>query len=138
MNSRILLLVLSASFLFSSCKKDETAIVLEPGSNLKEISSLATFESEIKTGVSMMYFHATWCSICNTQKPKIEATANDPELKAFKFGIVDKDKHTDIATKFNISGQPVTVFFKDGVEKQRLSGGGHSPQKLKDILLSIK
>ncbi|MCU0337357.1 MAG: thioredoxin domain-containing protein [Sediminibacterium sp.] len=54
-----------------------------------------------------------------------------------KFGIVDKDKHADIATKFNISGQPVTVFFKDGVEKQRLSGGGHSPQKLKDILKSI-
>jgi hypothetical protein len=63
----------------------------------------------------------------------IEATANDAELKAFKFGIVDKDKHSDIASKFNISGQPV----KDGVEKQRLSGGGHSAQKLKDILKSI-
>jgi thioredoxin 1 len=138
MNTRILILVLSVSFLFSSCKKDEAPIVLEPGSNLKEITSLASFESEIKTGVSMMYFHATWCSICNSQKPNIEATANNADLKAFKFGIVDKDKHTEIATKFNISGQPVTVFFKDGVEKQRLLGGGHSVQKLKDILLSIK
>lgn len=137
MISRMLLLVVSVSFLFASCKKDESPIILEPGSNLKEITSLSSFESEIKTGVSMMYFHATWCSICNAQKPNIEATANDAELKAFKFGIVDKDKHSDIATKFKISGQPVTVFFKDGVEKQRLSGGGHSPQKLKDILKSI-
>jgi thioredoxin 1 len=132
-----LLVVLFAFLLISSCKKDD--VIETPGlsSDLKNVTSLVEYENGIKSGVSMMFFHATWCSICKAQRPAVESVVKETELTAVNFGQVDTDKNNDILNKYDIQGQPVIVIYKDGVEKNRLAGSGHSQQKISEILKAL-
>jgi thioredoxin 1 len=132
-----LLVIVFAFLLVSSCKKDE--VVETPGlsTDLKNVSSLVEYENGIKSGVSLMFFHATWCSICKAQRPAVENVVKEVELKAVNFGQVDTDKNNDILNKYDIQGQPIIVIYKDGVEKNRLAGSGHSQQKISEILKAL-
>lgn len=120
-------------FIFTSCKKDEDL----SQSNLTIIDTQDVFEQEIKSGVSLVFFHATWCSICKTQRPAVEEASKDNSLDFVKFLQIDTDKNRDITKKYEVPGQPVILFMKDGQEKQRLAGSGHSQKKIKDILISL-
>lgn len=124
------------SFLvFVSCdKSDDNQSVV---SDLKDINSLSDYENEIKSGVSLIFYHASWCTICKAQRPAVEALSKDDVLKSVKFRQVDTDKNKDITTKFNVSGQPVIIVYKNGKEEKRLIGSGHSQQKLTDILKAL-
>ncbi len=122
-----------ACILFVSCSKD----VDLSNSHLKHVDGLSVFESEINTGVSMVFFHATWCSICKAQRPAVEEAAINETLRFVKFIQVDTDNNNEITRKYDVPGQPVILFIKDGQEKQRLAGSGHSQQKIADILLSL-
>ena len=119
--------------LFTSCSKDEDL----SKSNLKIIDTQEVFEQEIKSGVSLVFFHATWCSVCKAQRPNVEEASKDNALNFVKFLQIDTDKNRDITKKYEVPGQPVILFMKDGEEKQRLAGSGHSQKKITDILLSL-
>jgi thioredoxin 1 len=130
--------ILLTFLVLTSCSNDDTAT--ENNNNntsFKVISSVVDYENEIKSGVSLMFFHATWCSICKAQRPSVEALMTDNALKTVKFGQIDTDKNKDITTKFNVPGQPVIVIYKDGKEQNRFAGSGHSQQKLGDILKAL-
>jgi thioredoxin 1 len=123
-----------------SCNKDEAT----PDNNnnnsnntFTEINSVASYDEAIKSGVSLMFYHATWCSICKAQRPSIESLLSDDVFKTVKFGQVDTDKNKDITTKYQVPGQPVIIIYKDGVEKHRYVGSGHSQQKLADVLKAL-
>lgn len=122
-----------AIVLITSCSKDEDL----SKSNLKIIDTQEVFEQEIKSGVSLVFFHATWCSVCKAQRPNVEEASKDNALKFVKFLQIDTDKNRDITKKYEVPGQPVILFMKDGKEKQRLAGSGHSQKKITDILLAL-
>lgn len=125
---------------FVSCSKNEATPDNNNNNNnntFKEITSVASYDEEIKTGVSLMFFHATWCSICKAQRPSVESLLNDDAMKTVKFGQIDTDKNKDITTKYQVPGQPVIVIYKDGAEKHRYIGSGHSQQKLTDVLKAL-
>lgn len=132
-----LFVVVFVLLLFSSCKKDEVTETPGLSTNLKNVSSLVEYENGIKSGVSLMFFHATWCSICKAQRPAVESVVKEAELKTVNFGQVDTDKNNDILNKYDIQGQPVIVIYKDGLEKNRLAGSGHSQQKISEILKAL-
>ena len=128
------LFILAVSlFLVSSCKKEVNEVdkVL-----LTDIVSLSAYEEGIKSGVSLMFFHATWCSICKEQTPAVEATAKDAALSAVKFRQIDTDNHKAITDKYDVPGQPIIIMYKGGVEKHRL-GSGQSQQKLTELLKAL-
>lgn len=118
---------------FASCGKD----VDLSNSQLKPVDTLTAFDKEINKGVSMVFFHATWCSICKAQRPAVEDVAKNEKLKFVNFLQVDTDHNRDITQKYSVPGQPVILFMKDGQEKHRLAGSGHAQQKIADILLSL-
>jgi thioredoxin 1 len=124
---------LAAVLAFSSCKKDVNEVdkVL-----LADIVSLSDYDTQIQSGVSLMFFHATWCSICKAQTPAVEATAKDAALNAVKFGQIDTDNQKAIVDKYDVPGQPIILIYKDGVEKHRL-GSGQTQQKLTELLKAL-
>lgn len=62
------------------------------------------------------YFSAEWCSPCKTLKPRIAQSG-----KAIM--IIDVDKNSDLAKKYNIKSVPTVVIVDDnGNEVQRASG----------------
>ena len=136
--TRILFVFIIAAVFISCGKEDSTT---DTGNNnnskLTDITSLSNYDNNIKTGVSLMFFHATWCSICAAQRPDVEGLISDTSIKGAKLGQVDTDKNKDITTKYSVSGQPVIIIYKDNVEKHRLSGKGHSKSKLADMIKAL-
>ena len=119
-----------------SCGKEEVTEPVTGNAEMKVINSLADYESSIKSGVSLMFFHATWCSICKTQRPNVEGLLSNTSLRNVKFGEVDKDKNKAISDKFQVIGQPVIVIYKDNVERERLSGI-HTKEHLTELLQKL-
>ena len=75
------------------------------------------FEEEIKNGLVLADFYATWCGPCKMMHPVIDELSNKYEnLKIIK---VDVDKHEELARKYGIMSIPTLILMKDGnvVEK---------------------
>lgn len=121
----------------ASCTKESEDSVNETTTRFQEISSKSEFDNVINSGVSLMMFHAPGCSICNRQKPLVEDAANDEEMAQAQFFLVDVTRHRDITSAHNINGFPIIVIFKDNQEMNRLIGGGHSTEKLKNLIKDL-
>ncbi len=119
--------------LFSCAKEDisgDTGVLVP-------VTSLAEYENQIKNGVTLVFFHATWCTICKDQRPAVEALTAETSISAARLLQVDTDKNRDITDKYDVPGQPIILIYKDNVEKHRLTGKGHSQQKLTDLIKAL-
>jgi len=79
------------------------------------------FKNEIKDGVTLVDFFATWCGPCKMLGPVIEELSTDMEGKA-NVVKVDIDQSGDLAEEFKITNVPTMVIFKDGKEVEKLVG----------------
>lgn len=117
-----------------SCNKNE---ITAENSQLHSINSLAEMEEKTNSGVSLVFFHATWCPLCANQRPKIENLVGDTELTAVFLAQVDFEKHEDIVDQYNVFGFPTILILKDGEVKHSLTGSNNSTAKLKELLLGL-
>ena len=90
---------------------------------MEGIESLSSteFETQIKNGVTLVDFGASWCAPCRMQRPAIEQLAVQHFGKAM-FAEVDVDENRQTAMKFGIMSIPTIIIFKDGKEIQRFVG----------------
>lgn len=81
-----------------------------------------TFKSEVLQykGVALVDFWATWCGPCRTFIPILNQL--DTELPDVKVCKVNVDESQDLAVKYNVSGVPTIIIFKDGELKQQFTG----------------
>ncbi len=131
MKYTLLILILITLF---SCEKEEEQ--MEPIEGLQVINSLSQMTSDIESGVSMVFFHASWCSVCQAQRPAISEVAMDTDLIQVFFGEVEYEDYPEIVEAQNVEGFPTIIIYKDGSEVQRFVGGGHSTSDLKSVILS--
>lgn len=129
---KYLVAVIFFGILFS-CKKENESVHV-PVAGLVTISSQSQISSEISSGVSFVFFHASWCSVCNAMRPDVTETAEDSDLSTVFFGEVEYDDHSDIVSYYGVVGFPTVLIFKDGVEVDRITGGGHSHDVLKQAV----
>lgn len=119
---------------FTSCKKED---ISGDTGVLSTITSLTAYETEIKSGVSLMFFHATWCPKCAAQRPAVEGLTKDSALSKVKVGQVDYEKVQEIVNKYNVLGFPTILIYKDNVLKHEINGQGHSQEKLTNLLKAL-
>jgi thioredoxin 1 len=79
------------------------------------------FQNEIKRGVTLVDFHASWCGPCRSLAPVLEQVAKELKGKA-TIGKVDIDNEQKTAAQFQITSVPTMILFKDGKEVGRLIG----------------
>lgn len=79
------------------------------------------FDNQVKNGVSLVDFHASWCGPCRTLAPVLEQVAKDMSGKAV-IGKIDIDSEQQTATRFQITSVPTMILFKNGKEVSRLVG----------------
>lgn len=82
----------------------------------------ATSEKDFIEGdkITLVDFFGTWCPPCKALNPVLEEFAEENnDIKVVK---VDVDKNNDLALKYNISGIPALLVFKDGKVINRAQG----------------
>ena len=133
---RIFILTLFLVVNFISCNKDNNSD--NPTSTqLNIINSLNDFDSRIAKGVTLAFFHATWCSKCAAQRPEVEGLIADSELQSVFFCEVDYEKNGNIVTKYNVTGFPTILLMKDGQVKHTLVGSNNKKADIKQLLKSL-
>lgn len=74
------------------------------------------FDQVISNGLAVVDFYAEWCGPCRALAPILE------QLTGATIGKVNGDVSPEIVGKYNVSAYPTVIFFKNGVEVDRLVG----------------
>ena len=84
------------------------------------------FNEQIKEGVVLVDFFATWCGPCKMQAPVLEELKEDrSDVKVVK---IDVDQETEIARLYGVMSIPTLILFKDG--KEVAKNVGFMPKEL--------
>ena len=100
----------------------------------KEIRQLTdqNFNQQIKKGVILVDFWASWCAPCKMMAPVLNELADD--LTGNKtVGKLDVQKYQAIAAKYKIRGIPTMILFQEGQEINRFVGMKSKEFLLKEI-----
>ena len=79
------------------------------------------FEEEVREGVTLVDFFATWCGPCKMIAPVLSKIAEEQKGKV-KVGKVNVDDENELAIKYQISSIPTLILFKDGKPIKSLIG----------------
>ena len=79
------------------------------------------FENEIKEGVSLVDFYASWCGPCRIMSNILEDIAEEVGEKVNVFK-VDVDSAENISRNFGIMSIPTLIIFKDGQLQEKHVG----------------
>lgn len=72
------------------------------------------FKEQVKDGIVLVDFFATWCGPCKMQSPILEEIKEDrSDIKIMK---VDVDQEPELAREYGIMSIPTLILFKDGKE----------------------
>ncbi|MFI5333876.1 MAG: thioredoxin [Chlamydiales bacterium] len=81
----------------------------------------ASFEKEIKEGVTLVDFYADWCGPCRMLAPVLEKVAKDVKGKA-QVAKLDVDSAQRVASSFQVTSIPTLILFQNGKEVGRIVG----------------
>jgi thioredoxin 1 len=73
----------------------------------------ADFDATIQNGVTLVDFWAPWCGPCRMQAPVLEQVAGRLAHRA-KVAKVNVDEYPELANRFQITGIPTLLLFKQG------------------------
>ena len=82
-----------------------------------------TFDMEVisSESVTVVDFFSNWCGPCRKLGPILEEVERELEGKV-KFTKIDTDENLDVAKKYQISGLPTLLVFKEGEAVERMVG----------------
>jgi len=100
-------------------------------SNIKTFTE-SNFNANIKSGLILVDFYADWCKPCKMMKPILEEVAGENKSKITIAG-VNTDNNPTLSQKYNISGIPCMILFKDGKEVKRIVGYHDKAQLLEKL-----
>ena len=82
-----------------------------------------SFETEVVNfdGITVVDFFADWCGPCRKMGPILEEV--EQELtENVKFTKINTDNNIEIAKRYQISGLPTLMIFKNGEPTERMVG----------------
>lgn len=82
-----------------------------------------TFDNEVinNNGVTVVDFFANWCGPCRKLGPILEEIESELSSKV-KFTKINTDENLDSAKKYQVSGLPTLMVFKNGEAVERMVG----------------
>ena len=86
--------------------------------SVREITA-QSFEKEIRSGKVLVDFYGPWCGPCKRLAPVLELLSEDSKIKIIKVNI---DNAKNLTDKYEVTGVPVLILFKNGKEQGRIVG----------------
>ena len=126
-----LLVAFLASFFLNYYKMKKTPVVEDNG-KIKKLTD-QNFEHQIKGGVMLVDFWATWCMPCKMMAPVLNNLSEDLTGNA-SVGKLDVDQNRASSAKYGVRSIPTLVLFKNGKEINRFVGVKTKEFLLKEIL----
>ena len=92
-------------------------------SDLIKMLNTQEFETEVEqgSGLVLVDFWAPWCGPCLRIAPVLEELAGEYQGRV-KVMKVNVDENRPVAEKFQITGIPTMILFKNGKEIDRVAG----------------
>lgn len=115
-------------YMYFTYKKIKNTPEVESHASIRELSD-ANFAAQVKNGVVLVDFWASWCMPCKMMAPVLNETAEALGGKA-RIAKLDVDAHRASAARHAIRSIPTLILFKNGKEINRFVG-----VKTKDFLL---
>jgi len=128
----LFILIATAVSALAGC--GDQATVETSDNDLVDITSEEQFNTGISEGVSMVFYHASWCSKCAAQRPAVEEVSEDGQYTDVFFAEVEFEDFDQLVKDRNIPGFPTIVIYKDCNEEKRFVGQGHSRAELTQAL----
>jgi len=122
-----ILLALVISFVLNYRKMKKAPVVAD-SDKIKALTD-QNFEHQIKGGIVLVDFWATWCMPCKIMAPILNDLSEVLTGNA-SVGKLDVDKNKAASAKYGVRSIPTLVLFKNGIEINRFVG-----VKTKDFLL---
>jgi len=85
------------------------------------ITTDASFDTDIASGITLVDFWAEWCGPCQVMIPRLEELAIKMGAKA-KIAKMNVDEHPQTPQKFRIMSIPTMILFKDGKPVEQVVG----------------
>ncbi len=103
------------------------------GGNVLDVTD-GSFVNEVEKGdlPVLVDFWAPWCGPCRMVSPVVEALSQEYAGKV-KFVKVNTDESPEVSQRFNISGIPSLLLFKDGSVVDQVVGAVPK-SKLQDMI----
>ena len=81
------------------------------------------FDKEVLSSdkITVVDFFANWCGPCRKLGPILEEVSEELSEKG-KFAKIDTDENIEMAKKYQVSGLPTLLVFKNGEVAERLVG----------------
>jgi thioredoxin 1 len=91
----------------------------------------SNFKREVLESKSpvLVDFTAVWCAPCKTLEPVVKQLASDWQDKV-KVVKLDVDDNANLTMEYQVMGVPTLILFKGGKPVERVTGGGHSKDRL--------
>lgn len=122
------IIVAAIAYLYFAARKLKNMPDVPENKNIVILDS-ANYQHQLKSGIALVDFWASWCMPCKMMAPILNDLASDIDGKA-KICKVDVQEHQDISAKFSVRNIPTLILFKNGKEINRFVG-----VKMKDFLM---
>ena len=99
---------------------------------MSKIVNSSEFNNEVKSGLVVVDFFATWCGPCKMLAPIFEELGKEYEGKV-NFIKVDVDQSPDLAMKYKVASIPTIIVLKDG-EKVAGNVGFIPKEQIKEMV----
>ena len=112
--------ILFFTFLIISYYKSKNAPEIKTSKKIRQFTN-KNFKQQIRTGVVIADFWASWVAASKDVLPALNEIAENEEEETI-VGKVNIGENKVLVKKYRIRVIPTLIFFKDGVEVSRLAG----------------
>lgn len=121
-------LVLMGIYLYLNYRRMKNAPEVANSPKVKVLTD-KNFSHQVRNGVILVDFWASWCMPCKMMAPVINEVAESVNGNAF-VAKLDVDQNRSVAAKYKIRNIPTMILFRNGKEINRFVGA-----KSKDFLV---
>lgn len=126
------ILILLAAYVFYAYRKMKNIKDVQNSDKIKVLDD-KNFKHQVKNGVTLVDFWASWCMPCKMMAPVLNEIADEYHEKV-NIAKLDVDRFQPVAAQYKVRNIPTMVLFKNGKEINRFVGVKQKDYLVKQLM----